>query len=687
MKKLGFGLVAIVMLLLVVLTPATTIAQGPVGPQGVATWTGEYFNNIALTGSPVLVRDDANIDFFWPEGTSPAPGSVNVNNYSVRWTRSINFTSAGNWTFNFVADDGVRLWVDNNSVIDAWVDEPPTPHTGTIVLVAGWHTVRVEYYNRTLAGTAKLTYWPDVPYSDWKGEYFANQTLAGAPMFIRNDPNIIFNWGDGSPGVGIPADHFSVRWTRTMQFNAGRWRFSATTDDGVRVWVDSTLLIDEWIDEVPTTHTAEIDLTQGQHLVKMEYYENTGGAMASLAFVPVTPSSTVWHGEYFDNMSLSGTAKFIRDDPDIDFDWGVGSPDTTIPVDHFSVRWTRTVQVNAGRWRFAMTTDDGVRVWVDNTLLIDKWIDQPPTTNAAETDLTQGQHLLKIEYYENTGGAMARLAFVQVTPSSGVWHGEYFNNISLSGAPSLVRDDPDINFQWGTGSPGAAIPPDNFSVRWTTKRQSPGGYYVLSITSDDGARVWVDGVLLINAWYDRAPTTSSAARSLGAGEHDIRVEYYEHTGNASVVLNIETGVSPPAGEVVVDDRGVGWTMGGPSAYWHNALGGIGGQSLWTFNNSSSIPDYNWGRWAPTLPHAGNYEVSAYIPGGLGTTLNARYSIFHDQRYDLAMRSQALYADQWMSLGTYYFAALGAENVFLSDITYECYLCRKIVFDAVKFSPR
>jgi hypothetical protein len=560
MKKLGFGLVAIVIPLLVVLTPATTIAQGPVGPQGVATWTGEYFNNIALTGSPALARDDANIDFFWPEGTSPAPGYVNVNNYSVRWTRSINFTSAGNWIFNFVADDGVRIWVDSTPVIDQWVDQPPTVHTGTIVLSAGWHTVRVEYYNRTLGGTARLTFLPDSSYPDWKGEYFDNQTLAGTPVLTRNDSSINFDWGTGSPDAPVPPDHFSVRWTRTLLFIAGRWRFTTTTDDGVRVWVDSTPVIDQWVDQPPTVHTGEIDLTGGSHLVKMEYYENAGGAVARLTFAPAMP-----------------------------------------PI--------------------------------------------------------------------------------------GLWRGEYFDNISLSGAPVLVRDDPDINFQWGAGSPGAPIPPDNFSVRWTTRRTFASGNYTFSITSDDGSRVWVDGALLIDAWYDRPPTTSTAARSLGFGPHDLLVEFYEHGGNASVVLTIETGSPPTPGEVIVDDRGAGWTMGGPSAYWHNALGGIGGQCLWTFNNSSSIPDYNWGRWAPTLLNAGNYEVFAYIPHGLGTTLNARYSIFHDQRYDLAMRSQALYADQWMSLGTYYFNALGSENVFLSDITYECYLCRKIVFDAVRFSPR
>jgi hypothetical protein len=562
MKKLGLGLVIVSALLLVVATPPTSQAQGPVDPRGVSAWTAEYFNNIALTGSPAFARDDATIDFFWREGTSPVPGYVNVNNYSVRWTRSINFTSAGKWTFHFVADDGVRLWVDNNLVIDAWIDQAPTPHIGTISLTAGWHNVRVEYYNKTLGGTAKLNYWGDVAYSDWKAEYFANQTLAGAPMFIRNDPNIDFNWDAGSPEVRIPVDHFSVRWTRTIHLDAGRWRFSTTTDDGVRVWVNNYLLIDKWIDQAPTTHSSEIDL-----------------------------------------------------------------------------------------------------------------------------NLPSGEYAIKVEYYENTGGAMAKLALSLVTPPGEVWRGQYFNNASLSGVPSFVRDDLNINFEWEMGSPGAPLPPDNFSVRWESRRQFPGGFHQFSITSDDGARVWVDGSLLIDAWYDRPPSTSSAGRSLAPGPHDVRVEYYERGGNASVNLKIMLEAPPPVGEVVVDDRGAGWTMGGPAAYWHTTNAGIGGRSLWTYNNTYTMPSYNWARWTPPLRHAGNYEVFAYIPRGLGTTLTARYWVYHNNRYDSAIRNQGLYADQWMSLGTHYFHAQGGENVSLSDVTYECYLCRTLVFDAVKFVPR
>ena len=561
MKNIRCSFIVLATFVWLMLAPANSLAQGPVAPQAVSAWTGEYYNNVTLSGSPAIAREDANIDFYWREGTPPAWG-MSPDNYSVRWTRLINFDTTGKWTFHFVADDRVGIWVDNTIVIDAWYDQGPTPHIGTIFLNAGWHTVRVEYYNKTNGGTAKLNYWGEVPYSDWKAEYFNNQTLAGAPMFIRNDPNIDFNWGNGSPEVRIPADHFSVRWTRTLKLNAGKWRFSTTADDGVRVWVNNHLLIDKWIDQAPTTHSAEIDL-----------------------------------------------------------------------------------------------------------------------------NLPNNEYTIRMEYYENSGGAVAKLAMTLLTPPGEVWRGQYFNNVSLSGVPSLVRDDTEINFQWGMGSPGAPIPPDNFSARWETRKQFPGGVHQFSITSDDGARVWVDGALLIDAWYDRAPTTSSATRSLAPGMHDLRVEYYERGGNASVVFKIAMEMPPPVGEIIVDDRGVGWTMGGAAAYWHTAANGIGNQSLWTYNNSYNIRSYNWGRWTPTLRHPGNYEVFAYIPRGIGTTVSARYWVFHNGRYDLANRSQAFHADQWMSLGTYTFDASGGENVLLSDVTYECYVCRTLVFDAVKFVPR
>jgi hypothetical protein len=230
-----------------------------------------------------------------------------------------------------------------------------------------------------------------------------------------------------------------------------------------------------------------------------------------------------------------------------------------------------------------------------------------------------------------------------------------------------------------------------FSVRWdSVQNLATSGNYNLIATADDGVRVWVDGVLVIDQWHDQPPTTYSVTRWLWAGARSFRIEYYEHGGGAQISFQISTGgvpPPPPPGEITVDDRGPGWQMGGLASSWRSTGSGIGGHAYWTFNNAVSAANYNWGRWYPTLSGPRNYEVFAYIPAWVATTTNARYCVAHAGRFDMAARAQAFFPNQWVSLGTYYFTAAGNEYVSLSDVTYECYLCRTVVFDAVKFSPR
>jgi hypothetical protein len=100
--------------------------------------------------------------------------------------------------------------------------------------------------------------------------------------------------------------------------------------------------------------------------------------------------------------------------------------------------------------------------------------------------------------------------------------------------------DADLNFDWGTGSPSAAVQSDNFSAKWdTTRNFSTSGNYVITATADDGIRVWVDGQLMIDQWSDHAATTYTATVYLTAGNHSIHVEYYEHLIDASVSVQIE----------------------------------------------------------------------------------------------------------------------------------------------------
>lgn len=118
-------------------------------------------------------------------------------------------------------------------------------------------------------------------------------------------------------------------------------------------------------------------------------------------------------GEYFNNMDLTGKPLLVRLDQQIDFDWGVGSPDSTMPVDHFSIRWRGKLVPPVSRtFRLSITTDDGVRVWVDGKLVDDSWFDRSPTSDFFSLKLEAGrQYDLRIELYENAGGAFASLGW------------------------------------------------------------------------------------------------------------------------------------------------------------------------------------------------------------------------------------------------------------------------------------
>jgi hypothetical protein len=109
---------------------------------------------------------------------------------------------------------------------------------------------------------------------------------------------------------------------------------------------------------------------------------------------------------------------------------------------------------------------------------------------------------------------------------------EYWNNNSLSGSPSLVRCESwPINHRWAGGSPGAGIPSNNFSARWTGRAQIAAGAYDFIARGDDGIRVWLNNASIIDRWSGALPTTL-VTRQLSAGQYNVKVEFREFAGDA-----------------------------------------------------------------------------------------------------------------------------------------------------------
>ncbi len=114
----------------------------------------------------------------------------------------------------------------------------------------------------------------------YRAEYFANRDLSGSPVLVRCEGwPIRHDWAGGSPGSGVPDDSFSARWSGRARIESGTYTFIARADDGVRVWLDGSPVIEAWRDQSPTEYRVTRNVSAGDHDVQVEYYENGGGAL------------------------------------------------------------------------------------------------------------------------------------------------------------------------------------------------------------------------------------------------------------------------------------------------------------------------------------------------------------------------------------------------------------------------
>lgn len=252
----------------------------------------------------------------------------------------------------------------------------------------------------------------------WRGEYFRGTTPTGGPVFVKNSAALNFHWGLAAPDSRLPADGFSVRWTRTFAFRGGMYRLNLTVDDGARIWVDDTLVLDVWKVQSETTYVVDVPIRAGNHTLTVEYFDEAGPATLQFTFkwigaAPVEPPPPVgeadWHATYFANTELADPAVLSLRQPKIDFNWGLGSPAPEVPADYFSARWVRNAGFTAGTYAFCIRADDGVRLWVGDTLLLDEWrISNGDLTICRDYVMSTGLHTVRVEYFEETGNALVK---------------------------------------------------------------------------------------------------------------------------------------------------------------------------------------------------------------------------------------------------------------------------------------
>ncbi len=154
-----------------------------------------------------------------------------------------------------------------------------------------------------------------------------------------------------------------MRWRRRVALAAGKYRFNATGDDEIRLYVDGVKLIDSWFPQAETSYHADVSLTAGDHDLVLEYFDMGGQALARLSWTlissnnpPTCPSMNVptnrWEGRFFTGLNMFDSPAMVRDDGAgfLDQNYGTGSPQRScgFPADNFSVRWRLRVTPAAG---------------------------------------------------------------------------------------------------------------------------------------------------------------------------------------------------------------------------------------------------------------------------------------------------------------------------------------------------
>ncbi|MCB0190921.1 MAG: hypothetical protein KDJ65_03155 [Anaerolineae bacterium] len=411
-----------------------------------------------------------------------------------------------------------------------------------------------------------------------------------------------------------------------------------------------------------------------------------------------SPLMGTWRVEYYNNPSLSGHPVVTLVESGIDHDWGLGSPSLEVPRDHFSARWTSRMHFDRGTYLFTILVDDGARVWLDGELIIDAWDIGPRRERRAKIRFEEGgDREIQVAYFDYKGPALLRLESLKLGGADdiiGAWNGAYYNNRHLEGEPEAYRQDGGIMFNWGYNAPMAKIAQDNFSVRWTRSMLlDRPGFYFFKIQHDDGMRIYVDGKIIYDSWYDQSVQYEVLRIALKSGFRTFTVEHYEHIGTATAQLIIEPDpgnfsfdeVIPGEVGVVVTKDDANFQWGGPARNRFPSYGGYADEYCWTLNTPGVA--VNYGRWRAPIGGAGNYEVYAYIPAAHSTATQATYAIKHFGRIAERTINQNNYADEYVSLGIYYFDGSGDEHVTLHDSTGEAANSTEVAFDALKFVRR
>lgn len=551
-------------------------------------WLATYFPNTNTTPPFQYAACEPHISRAW---SSAGVDELRrqADHYSIRWTAQPPLVP-GTYEFQSYSNDGSRIYVDNTMILDrwssccdSWVSTPTSVHTDSVIVYemvnfGGSAAAELSWLNIACGPNVfDVDFFPCLGFNCPPVATVTPTCMLPADIGFdsANHPLYSFDSRHSPAQLGSRRDRFTVRFSGDFVFtggtgarSSGMYTFTVASDDGSRVILDGVTIMDNWNHVVRTPRNSDaVYISPGRHVIVFEVQERRGAFNAALAWsrLDSCPPNTM-QVKFWDNPDFRGLVNATCEQSGtpcsnvactpVNRQWvTTGPPEIAPQTTLFTARWEGTFEFDAGEYVFTATADDSVRILVDGVMVLDHWSDCCSAWSSNPVYLSAGQHAIAYEYVQYTGTAYAMLSWAQPSPvqalcPQGQLAGLYYANAALHGtpansscaAPYLSRDGTTwtgVDVDWGTtGVPGLHNQNDHFSVRWTGNILfDPAGTYTFTLSSDDGSRLFVDGLMVLDRWaHSNGGTWVSDAQPL-LGWHEITYEYVALYGSAYASLS------------------------------------------------------------------------------------------------------------------------------------------------------
>ncbi len=524
--------------------PPANVLWRPVSPMigdGVGL-TGEYFASREMAGEP-LVRLDPTIDFDW-QRAAPWPDFPR-NGFAVRWQGQLQAERSGNQLLHLLSDDRARLWLDGELLIDEWREHALQESTALVFLEAGRrYLVRIDYFENRGDARVQLSWsHPEHPKSVIPSTAWYPEVLDGDADQIPDLWEARFGLRGDDPGDA------ARRSPEDEQTYLELFRSGAAPSDAVAG--EERPDLGEWsyrdVGPVGQPGSARAEETQASFELQNSgvgvgevrdgfsflYQERSGDFVLEARLDQIHAESP---------RALAGLMVRESLQPDSVYGLVAGTTDGLLEVhvrnQTATPAWIQ-LDDHRGPWLRLERIGNVFRVWSSPDGDVWDWVDT--RSFSLKEKLWVG-----LMTSSRTAGSSVRSSFADVRlevprrepklkglKSGG---GDGLNGTYGDDGVRLERLDSEVDFDWDDGAPAPGMPADQFSVRWSGLLKAPeDGPYLFEVLSDDGARLWLDGELVLDDWEDSGLISERVRLILEKDRYyRVHLDYYERSGEAAV---------------------------------------------------------------------------------------------------------------------------------------------------------